>query len=92
MAPGDRIMLFINLLIHVALRRRVNYKPHKVIAVQYFDLAHSISYLFSNGSVCGAMLGCKLGFSALPEDLLKFPNREWLDKQVSLFLKSIGLD
>jgi hypothetical protein len=37
------------------------------------------------------MMGCKLGFKALPEDLLKFPNREWLDKKVEAFLKTVGL-
>lgn len=45
----------------------------------------------SNAAVCGAMLGCKLGFKALPEDLLKFHHRDWLDKKVDSFLKTVGL-
>ena len=47
---------------------------------------------FSNGAVFGALLGCKLGFTALPQDLLKFTNRLWLDNQVEKLLKTIGLD
>ena len=46
----------------------------------------------SNGAVCGALMGCKLGFRALPQDLLEFPYREWLDTQVEGFLRTIGLD
>lgn len=45
----------------------------------------------TNGAVCGALLGCVVGFSALPEDLLAFPHREWLDAQVEKFLQVIGL-
>ena len=45
----------------------------------------------TNGAVCGALLGCAVGFSALPEDLLAFPDREWLDAQVERFLQVIGL-
>ena len=45
----------------------------------------------TNGAVCGALLGCAVGFSALPEDLLAFPHREWLDSQVERFLQVIGL-
>lgn len=45
----------------------------------------------SNGAVCGAMLGCKVGFSNLPVDLLQFVNRQWLDNHVDKFLETIGL-
>ena len=38
--------------------------------------------LHSNGAVCGALMGCKFGFQALPQDLLNFPYRGWLDDQV----------
>ena len=47
--------------------------------------------LFSNGAVCGALVGCVVGFKSLPEDLLQFPHRDWLDKQVDNFLETIGL-
>lgn len=46
---------------------------------------------YSNGAVCGALLGCKVGFSALPDDLLQFKHRQWLDDQVDQFLTVIGL-
>ena len=45
----------------------------------------------SNAAVCGALMGCKLGFKSLPEDLLQFKHREWLDKKVDDFLKITGL-
>ena len=45
----------------------------------------------TNGAVFGALLGCKIGFSALPEDLMRFPHRQWLDEKVDMFLKTIGL-
>ena len=45
----------------------------------------------SNGAVCGALMGCKLGFKALPQDLLQFKNRQWLDERVDSFLRLIGL-
>lgn len=45
----------------------------------------------SNAAVCGALMGCRIGFSGLPEDLLRFPNRKWLDTQVEEFLRTIGL-
>ena len=48
-------------------------------------------HMYSNAAVCGALMGCRFGFKALPEDLLNFPHREWLDKKVELFLKTIGL-
>lgn len=46
----------------------------------------------SNAAVCGALMGCKFGFGGLPQDLLHFPHREWLDQQVAQFLKTIGLE
>ena len=45
----------------------------------------------SNGSVCGALMGCKLGYHSLPSDLLQFHHRQWLDDKVDAFLKTIGL-
>ena len=47
--------------------------------------------LLSNGAVAGALMGCKFGFKNLPEDLLNFPHRKWLDRKVQQFLKTIGL-
>ena len=38
----------------------------------------------SNGAVCGALMGCKFGYSGLPEGLLAFQHRAWLDTQVYL--------
>jgi len=48
--------------------------------------------LLSNGAVAGAMMGCKFGFKKLPEYLLEFPHRKWLDRKVHQFLVTIGLD
>ncbi len=48
--------------------------------------------LCSNGAVCGALMGCKFGFKALPQDLLAFTHRDWLDTQVDKFLATIGLN
>ena len=48
--------------------------------------------LCSNGAVCGGLAGCVVGFKALPEDLLQFPHRTWLDQQVDNFLTTIGLN
>ena len=52
---------------------------------------YAIQFIFSNAAVCGALLGCRLGFSQLPEDLLKFPHRKWLDDNVEKLLETIGL-
>lgn len=41
--------------------------------------------------MCGALLGCKVGFSGLPDDLLQFKHRQWLDNQVDQFLAVLGL-
>ena len=55
-------------------------------------ISGSTCILHSNAAVVGALLGCKLGFKALPEDLLQFKHREWLDGKVAAFLKLTGLD
>ena len=47
--------------------------------------------LLSNGAVAGALMGCKFGFKKLPEDLLNFPHRKWLDRKIQQFLVTIGL-
>ena len=44
----------------------------------------------TNGSVCGALIGCMIGYEALPKDMLTFPYKEWLDKQVDDFLRIFG--
>ena len=31
----------------------------------------------SNGAVLGALMGCKFGFKALPQDLLQFKHRQY---------------
>ena len=36
-------------------------------------------------------MGCKFGFKNLPEDLLNFPHRKWLDRKIQQFLRTIGL-
>eukprot|EP00118_Oscarella_pearsei_P013353 m.106106 g.106106 ORF g.106106 m.106106 type:complete len:424 (+) comp37250_c0_seq14:96-1367(+) len=47
----------------------------------------------TNASVCGALLGCKLGYKKLPHDRLrKMPHIKWLDEKVEKFLKMMGLD
>lgn len=47
---------------------------------------------FSNCAVCGALLGCKIGYKALPiERLQKMPHIRWLDNYVSRFLDMIDL-
>lgn len=46
----------------------------------------------TNGAVCGALWGLKMGYSQLPEDwLVSMPYKNWLDLKVSHFLKVIGL-
>jgi ADP-ribosylglycohydrolase len=41
----------------------------------------------TNGAVCGAMLGAKIGYTNLPKDWLQaLPNKMWLDHQVYQFL------
>ena len=46
----------------------------------------------TNGAVCGAVIGCKIGYSNLPHDWLeKMPHIKWLDGKVDQFLNCIGL-
>ncbi|XP_062506783.1 ADP-ribosylarginine hydrolase Tri1-like [Corticium candelabrum] len=46
----------------------------------------------SNCAVCGALLGCKLGYNALPiERLQMMPHIRWLDDHVARFLDLVGL-
>eukprot|EP00117_Sycon_ciliatum_P018021 scpid43169/ scgid16793/ Uncharacterized protein MJ1187 len=46
----------------------------------------------SNGAVCGALLGCKYGYSGLPKDLLEgLVYHDWLDDWVDKFLAMLGL-
>ena len=52
---------------------------------------YNLNIYYSNGAVCGALAGCVVGFKALPEDLLQFPHRDWLDQQVDTFLTTVGL-
>jgi len=59
--------------------------------IMYFVHLKSIVLLFSNASVCGAVLGCKLGYSKLPKDLLELKYKSWLDEKVTLFLRTTGL-
>ena len=56
----------------------------------WIPLLNHVIFL-SNGAVAGAMMGCKFGFKKLPEDLLQFPHRKWLDRKVHQFLVTIGL-
>jgi len=45
----------------------------------------------TNGAVCGALLGCKLGYSQLPKDwLASLLHKKWLDRKVIAFLKFNG--
>ena len=46
----------------------------------------------SSGAVCGALMGCKFGFKAHPQDLLQFKHRQWLDDRVDSLLRLIGLN
>lgn len=55
------------------------------------SLSPSSSSPHSNGAVCGALMGCKLGYKCLPQDLLQFVHRQWLDDKVTAFLTTIGL-
>eukprot|EP01132_Coremiostelium_polycephalum_P005400 gene5400-6735_t len=43
-----------------------------------------------NAQICGALLGCKMGFSNLPRDwLAALPYKEWLDEKVVKFVDLI---
>eukprot|EP00823_Brevimastigomonas_motovehiculus_P009935 TRINITY_DN97_c0_g1_i4.p1 TRINITY_DN97_c0_g1~~TRINITY_DN97_c0_g1_i4.p1 ORF type:complete len:396 (+),score=90.05 TRINITY_DN97_c0_g1_i4:188-1375(+) len=55
-------------------------------------LAHEGGDADTNGAVCGAVLGCRLGYSKLPADWLNaLPHKKWLDKKVVAFLKTMKL-
>eukprot|EP00026_Physarum_polycephalum_P003546 Phypoly_transcript_03559.p1 GENE.Phypoly_transcript_03559~~Phypoly_transcript_03559.p1 ORF type:complete len:574 (+),score=104.59 Phypoly_transcript_03559:204-1724(+) len=42
----------------------------------------------TNGAVCGALMGCRIGYNALPHEwLAALPNKKWLDKKVVQFLR-----
>jgi len=46
----------------------------------------------TNGAVCGAVLGCKLGYSGLPKQwVAAMPHKKWLDKKVVALLKLMGV-
>ncbi|KAI6657941.1 ADPribosylglycohydrolase superfamily protein [Oopsacas minuta] len=46
----------------------------------------------TNGAVCGAVIGCKIGYDNLPHDWIqKMPHIKWLDDKVDMFLNCIGL-
>jgi len=46
----------------------------------------------TNGAVCGALLGTKIGYSNLPKDwLAALKNKSWLDDKVVAFLKLLHL-
>jgi ADP-ribosylglycohydrolase len=46
----------------------------------------------SNGAVAGAVLGCHLGYSALPQDSIRqLPHREWLDTKIDFLLQLMRL-
>ncbi|GAM23050.1 hypothetical protein SAMD00019534_062250 [Acytostelium subglobosum LB1] len=47
----------------------------------------------TNGAVCGAMIGCKIGYSQLPKDMLDaLPNKKWLDNLVVQFINKVVLN
>lgn len=42
----------------------------------------------TNGAVCGAMLGARLGYDGLPAEWLQaMPNKKWMDKKVVALIK-----
>eukprot|EP01097_Dermamoeba_algensis_P007648 TRINITY_DN4891_c0_g1_i3.p1 TRINITY_DN4891_c0_g1~~TRINITY_DN4891_c0_g1_i3.p1 ORF type:complete len:246 (+),score=75.45 TRINITY_DN4891_c0_g1_i3:28-738(+) len=46
----------------------------------------------TNGAVAGAVLGCKVGYSQLPQELLnKMPHKEWLDQKINKLLTLMSL-
>jgi len=46
----------------------------------------------TNGAVCGALYGSKVGYSNLPKDwLVHMPNKSWLDAKVIKLLKLMKL-
>lgn len=56
------------------------------------DVAKEAGDADTNGAVCGAVMGAKIGYSRLPRDWLQaLPHKTWLDKQVVAFLRVAGL-
>jgi len=46
----------------------------------------------TNAAVAGALLGCKIGYSQLPQDWIKsLKEKEWLDNKVNNLLSMLGL-
>jgi ADP-ribosylglycohydrolase len=46
----------------------------------------------TNGAVCGATMGVKLGYSGLPKDwVAALPHKKWLDKKIVALLKLMKL-
>jgi ADP-ribosylglycohydrolase len=44
----------------------------------------------TNGAVCGAALGARMGYNNLPQDwLASMPNKSWLDEKVEAFIANI---
>ncbi|EFA84314.1 hypothetical protein PPL_03392 [Heterostelium album PN500] len=47
----------------------------------------------TNAAVCGALIGCVIGYTKLPSDMLKaLPNKAWLDQIVIKFLNNVILN
>lgn len=56
------------------------------------DVAFEAGDADTNGAVAGALLGCKLGASKLPESWLNnLLNKAWLDEKIERFLALLGL-
>jgi len=46
----------------------------------------------TNAAVCGALVGCVIGYSKLPEDWLgSLTYKPWLDQKATALLKLMGL-
>jgi ADP-ribosylglycohydrolase len=44
----------------------------------------------TNAAVGGALMGCYIGFKKLPKEWIEsFEHREWLEKKVEAFIKSV---
>lgn len=47
----------------------------------------------TNGAVCGALLGAKIGYRALPAEWLQaLPHKAWLDRKVAAFFSHAKLN